>query len=156
MILDIATAPNRRSTKWKNTKIDWEKLAERLGKTVRTGETVKEYRSMPKTRQDDIKDVGGFVGGYLDKGKRSPSTVRHRQLITLDIDFGKQGVFEYFTLFYDCEALVYSTHKHTSETQRLRLVVPLDRPVTSDEYEAIARKIASDIDIELFGNKKGV
>lgn len=45
---------------------------------------------------------------------------------------------------------VYSTHKHTPEEPRLRLIIPLARPVTEDEYPAVARMVAKQIGIDLF------
>jgi putative DNA primase/helicase len=107
-----------------------------------------------RTRQDEIKDIGGFVGGYLAGGKRTVSSVIHRQLLTLDIDHAKAGaeIWETFSMLYSCAAAVYSTHKHSAEAPRLRLVIPLDRPVLADEYVAIARRIAGNLDIENFDN----
>jgi hypothetical protein len=51
-------------------------------------------------------------------------------------------------LLNDFTCCIYSTHKHTSEKPRLRLIIPLSRTVTADEYMAIGRMIASDIGIE--------
>ena len=45
---------------------------------------------------------------------------------------------------------MYSTHKHTPEKPRLRLIIPLTREVTPDEYMAVARRVAADIGIEQF------
>lgn len=38
---------------------------------------------------------------------------------------------------------MYSTRKHSSYKPRLRILIPLDRTISADEYEPIARKIAS-------------
>ena len=46
--------------------------------------------------------------------------------------------------------MIYSTHKHTPEKPRLRLIIPLSRTVTADEYQAVSRRIAKEIGIELF------
>ena len=40
----------------------------RVSSTIRTTETVEEYRKLKKGAQDSIKDVGGFVGGQLREG----------------------------------------------------------------------------------------
>lgn len=45
---------------------------------------------------------------------------------------------------------MYSTHTHASDNQRLRLVIPLSRPVLPDEYQAIARMVADDLGIDQF------
>lgn len=151
-VLDIATGKNRREISWKNRQIKWSALLEKIAKTHRTHETFAEYMSSSKVIQDNIKDVGGFVGGYLTGGKRKPSAVAHRQLITLDIDHATSDTWDNFLLQYECAAAVYSTHKHTLENQRLRLLIPLDREVMADEYVAIGRRIAGDIGIESFDN----
>ena len=66
----IATGISRNTKIWKNTVISWNDLVNRLSKTVRTPETQGEFKNLPKSKQDEIKDVGGFVGGSLKNGKR--------------------------------------------------------------------------------------
>ena len=51
---------------------------------------------------------------------------------------------------FDMKMVVYSTHKHTPEKPRLRIIIFLTRDVTPDEYGAVSRMLASDIGIELF------
>lgn len=147
---DIAIGKHRRETSWKNKEWLWSDLVKRVSVTHTTAETLGEYVSAKKTRQDEIKDVGGFVGGYLSGGKRGKSTVLHRQLITLDIDHADPGIYDDFVMLYDCAGAAYSTHKHTPEHPRLRLILPLDRPVMPDEYIAISRRIAGNLGIENF------
>lgn len=148
--VDIATGRNRKETSWKNKEMQWCELVNRLSTTHHTAETVNEYLSAKKVRQDEIKDIGGFVGGYLSGGRRKSGNVIHRQLVTLDIDFAEQGIWDDFTLLYGNAAVVYSTHKHTPDHPRLRLILPLDRPVLPDEYVAISRRIAGNLNIEYF------
>ena len=148
--LDIATGRSRKELNWKNKEITWSELVAKLSTTHRTAETYKEYLSSKKPRQDEIKDIGGFVGGYLTNGRRKPEHVAHRQLVSLDIDFANMDLWDDFCTFYDNAAILYSTHKHSTATPRFRLLVPLDRPVFRDEYVAIARRIAGMIGIEYF------
>lgn len=146
--LDIATGLSRTQKTWTNTKMRWSSLVERLSKTTRTPETIEQYKKMPKTKQDELKDVGGFVGGYLINGRRSD--VKYRQVICLDIDFGGLDLWDSFEVVFGNAAVLYSTHKHSPTNPRLRLVVPLDRKVSSEEYQAIARKLAEALDINAF------
>lgn len=148
--LDIATAHSRKAAKWKNRKWQWEDLLERCRETTRTRETVAEYARMSREEQSDVKDVGGFVGGYLNGGSRKTQAVLLRSMATLDIDFGTTDVWDDFTLQYGCAALLYSTHKHTPENPRFRLVIPFNRPVKPDEYEPACRRIAASLGIEMF------
>ena len=45
---------------------------------------------------------------------------------------------------------MYSTHKHRPEKPRLRLLLPLSRSVSPEEYEAASRKIAEHIGLAYF------
>lgn len=147
---DIAIGRNRKETSWKNKEMLWSELLQKLSATHHTAETYTEYITAKKARQDEIKDVGGFIGGFLTGGRRKSGSVLHRQLISLDLDFCTNEFWDDFTLLYGNAAAVYSTHKHSAATPRMRLVMPLDRPVRPDEYEAISRKVAGVLGIELF------
>lgn len=149
---DIALGKSRKETSWKNKQMLWSELLARLCVTHRTAETHAEYLSFKRDRQDEIKDVGGFVGGYVHGGRRKSSSIMHRQLITLDIDFAESctAFWDAFTMLYGNAACMYSTHKHSADKPRMRLILPLDRSVRPDEYEAIARHISGTLGIEEF------
>ena len=66
------------------------------------------------------------------------------------MDHAVQDIPEQMEMFFDFRCLIYSTHKHTPENPRLRLIIPLSRNVSPDEYVAVARKVAEDIGIEMF------
>jgi predicted P-loop ATPase len=149
-LVEIATAHSRLSKKWKNKRWKWSDLVSRCAETKRTGETVAEYLRMSREEQSNIKDVGGFVGGYLSGGVRKTSNVMYRTVATLDIDYGTPDVWDDFTVAYNFAAMLYSTHKHTKDKPRYRLVFPLSRQVTPSEYEPLCRRIAAEIGIDLF------
>lgn len=142
--LGISTCKRRNDEVYSYNEVLWSSLAKRLSKTTRTSETVAEYREMTKAEQSDIKDVGGYVLGYLKDGKRSKYTVLTRSAITLDLDHAPTDFWEQFTMLFPWASAAYSTHKHTPEHPRLRVIIPLARTVSPDEYEAIGRKIADD------------
>jgi len=145
----IATGDSRKCVKWKNQAMTWAALVERLREPTRTQETAAEYKSMPKARKDELKDVGGFVGGQLRGGRRKADAVISRSVLTLDIDSVPAGEDPWFDIgLLDCAAALYSTHSHTADAQRLRAVFLLSRPVTPDEYGAISRWAAQEIGID--------
>lgn len=146
--LDVALGNNRKTKTWKNRTMLWSELLERLSTTTRTSETLAEYKAMGRDRQSDVKDVGGFVGGYCNNGSRSD--VRHRSVLCLDADYADAELWPDWELIFGCAAAIYSTHKHTPEKPRLRLVIPLSRNVSPDEYQAIGRRVANDLGIEKF------
>lgn len=150
--ISIAVGMSASSKIWKNTEYNWSGFVQRLSEEHKTTETFKEYMAANKEEQSKIKDVGGYVGGYLRGGKRKIDHVVHRQLLTLDIDFAHGEFWEDFTLQYTNAAVLHSTHKHHIASPRYRLIMPLSREVTPDEYVAVARKIAGILGIELFDN----
>ena len=150
--LVISVGQSRASKEWKNKTTSWESLVARLAKCKHTGETAREYKAMTKAAQGKVKDVGGFVGGTVrDGGARKADTIIARSLVTLDIDYGEPSTVDTIRdMLYGTAWCLYSTHSHTPERPRYRLVLPLSREVSPDEYIPIARRIADDIGIDLF------
>lgn len=66
------------------------------------------------------------------------------------MDYALPDTIEQIEMFFSFKCYFYSTHKHTQDKPRLRLIVPLGREVSPDEYSAVARKVAEEIGIELF------
>lgn len=150
MMIRLSTGNSRMEKKWNLAEMELSDFRERISTTRRTSETVEQYRKMSKAQQDSIKDVGGFVLGTLKGGRRKKDTVLTRSGLTLDMDYGTPDIMDEIEMFFDFHCMIYSTHKHTPEKPRLRLIIPLSREVTPDEYGAVARKVAEEIGIELF------
>lgn len=149
--ITISVGSSRKSVNWQPQKLMIGDLWERL-KTPRTGsETLAQYMQMGKAQQDDLKDVGGFVGGSLKGPRRKNEDVTGRDLITLDFDSIPPGTTDAILLAVRMLCIgvaVYSTRKHKPDAPRLRVVFPLSRTVSADEYEPIARKVAEWIRID--------
>ncbi|AKA68527.1 virulence-associated E family protein [Clostridium scatologenes] len=148
--ITLATGKSRHEKHWKNKNMLYSELVEKLSNTTRTPETYVEYKKMPKSERDRIKDVGGFVGGSLKNGRRKAENVANRTLLTLDLDYVNGDIWSSIELLWDFGCLMYSTHTHAPDNQRLRLIIPLSRPVLPDEYQAIARMVANDLGIDQF------
>lgn len=147
----ITTGRSRLETEWKRREITWQQLCAKLTKVKRTTESVAEYKAMTKAQRGKVKDCGGFVGGTLQGARRKASDVTGRSLVTLDIDYGTGNTPEVVAdMLAGTAWCLYTTHSHTPKEPRFRLVVPLSREVTPDEYGPIARRIADDIGITLF------
>ncbi len=149
-MINIALCNNRKDKIYKNYEMPFTKLIEKLKQTTYTNETYKEYLNLPKEDQDNIKDVGGFVGGYLIDGKRSKLTVKDRSILTLDVDYGYPGMMEFIEMSAEFTCVMYTTHKHNSENERFRIVIPLSRKVDIIEYEALGRIVANQFGIDYF------
>lgn len=151
--IKISVGQSRRAVQWHTQELYWSEFVGRIAKPVRTQETYAQYRGMPKSQQDELKDVGGFVGGLLKTGKRRNLNADIRYLVTLDADNIPAGETQAVLTAVDglgCAYAVYSTRKHESAAPRLRIIVPLDVPCTADEYEPIARKLASFLGMQIF------
>ena len=151
--IKIATGGSRKAVSWVMQDTSWSAFLARLSQPVRTPETFREYKSLPKPKQDELKDVGGFVGGALSGPRRKKDSAGDRYLITLDADSiepgGTQRVLNAVSGL-GCAYAVYSTRKHEGAAPRLRIVAPLDEPCTAEEYEPIARKLASFLGMQIF------
>lgn len=150
MNINISIGNSRMERKWNRAAMELDALRDRIATTRRTAETVEQYRKLSKAQQDDIKDVGGFVMGLLKDGRRKKDSVISRSGLTLDMDYAAPDVIDQLEMFTAYRCFIYSTHKHTPEKPRLRLIIPLSRDVSPDEYIAVARKIAEEIGIEQF------
>ncbi len=149
-MLRISTAGSRKAVQWPGSTIMWSEFAGKLKTPARGTETLDQYLALPKAQQDELKDVGGFVGGTLRGDRRKANCVEGRDLLTLDMDDIPTGQTDDILKRVGglgCAAAVYSTRKHSGYAPRLRVIVPLDRTATADEYEPAARKLASLIGI---------
>lgn len=146
----IAVGRSRKDRNWVNQETTWEEFVKTLSNPRVTPETFAEYKAMTKVGQGDTKDGPGFVAGYVKDGRRKESNIVSRSMITLDIDFATKDFWTEFALEHDYQAVLYSTHSHADNNPRYRLLLPINRDVTPDEYTAIARSVAHKIGIDLF------
>ena len=58
--MKIAVGNSRMDKKWKNRDISWEDLCQRVSSTIRTTETVEEYRKLKKGAQTVFSTVLGL------------------------------------------------------------------------------------------------
>ncbi len=135
---------------WRNSTVTWEELCQKLKVTLYTSETPEEYAAMSRDDRQKIKDHGGFVGGYLSGGIRRKQNVKCRSMLVLDGDYIDDGFIKRFLKRCRCAAFLYTTHSHTSDHPRVRIIIPLSEDVTLDVFVAISRYFAADWNIELF------
>lgn len=149
--ISISVGAGRKATTWKRTEMMWSEMIVRFQTPIRSAETYDEYLHMPKAKQDELKDVGGFVGGTFTGTRRKANAIEGRDLVTLDLDNIPAMHTNDIIRRVDglgCAAAIYSTRKHHESAPRLRVVIPMDMTMEPDEYEPIARKLASQIGIE--------
>lgn len=142
----ISHGDSRYQKIWQNAEITLDKLRQLLSTPKRTPETFAQFTAMKKGERDNIKDVGGFVGGWLKDGKRGSGTVLCRSMLALDIDHASNfDSWDKISWLYDCKAFMYTTHSHGGATARYRVIIPLSRDVSADEYSAICRVVGHEL-----------
>ncbi len=150
--ITISVGASRRATSWKPQTLYLSELYERLRLPTKSTEVMESYLKLSKSQQDDLKDVGGFVGGALSGLRRKASAVAGRDILTLDLDnIPADGALDVAgrVASLGCGYCIYSTRKHRPDAPRLRVLLPLDRTCTADEYEPCARRMAALIGMEL-------
>ena len=112
----------------KNTSKTWDDIVKKLSTHVEL---------------EDKETSGFFVGGAFSGEHRVDEDLICRSLLTLDIDKYQGGDID--DLSFDLELsglgafVAYSTHRHVNNIPRVRLVLPLSREVSSDEYRVISQ-----------------
>lgn len=153
MLIKISVCNRRTDKKYKNKELEWDYIIDRNRNPVRTSETAEEYSKLPKAKRGELKDIGGLVGGWLKEGIRKNGNVTFRTLglldadsIPADTDF--QSIVH--TALGGVTYFLYSTHSHTPETPRCRIVILFGREVSEDEYPAVMRMVAKQIGMDYF------
>lgn len=153
----IGVGDGTRCVSWKNLQVTWAQFVDLFRETKRTDESFEEYSKMTKEEKMVVKEsAGAFVGGEMTSPRRLKGTIKQRHLLTYDIDDTDLSVDELWekinNLWGDYEVFMYSTHSHTPSSTRVRLILPLtsETKCYEEEYEPLARYIASELDIELF------
>ena len=151
-LIHVSIGNSRLSKEWIQSEFLWSEFVAKLQMPQRSAETFEEFQKLSKADQGKLKDVGGFVGGTLSGKQRKANAVTGRDLVTLDLDNIASGETDH--VIRKIESLniayaVYSTRSHAEYRPRLRVVIPLSETITADEYEPVARKIASYVGMEL-------
>ena len=69
-IITITVGTSRKAVVWKPENKLLSEFWTALGNVHRSPETLREYLALPKSKQDELKDVGGFVAGTFKGEKR--------------------------------------------------------------------------------------
>lgn len=153
MLIKISVCNRRTDKKYKNKELEWDYIIDRNRNPVRTSETAEEYSKLPKAKRGELKDIGGLVGGWLKEGIRKNGNVTFRTLGLLDADsIPADTDFQRIvrTALDGVTYFLYSTHSHTPETPRYRIVILFNRTVSEDEYPAVMRMVAKQIGMDYF------
>lgn len=114
-----------------NKTLSWDDIVERL------------------SRHEVALTKGGryFVGGAFNGNQRKEANLLNRSLLTLDLDdvdgMTIDDIEFMLVMSIDCAFVAYSTFSHQPDQPKIRIVVPLSRCVSPDEYREVSRDFAS-------------
>ena len=147
----VAVGRSRLDKVWQNKETTWSEFLDRISHSVSTGETAEQYAHLSKLKKGSLKDIGGYVGAVLSDGIRQKAHVKAKTLLTLDMDNAPKNYVEVVTkVLHGAAFCIHTTHSHTADHPRVRIVVPIRRKVSPDEYIAMARKVADKIGMAFF------
>lgn len=82
-------------------------------------------------------DTPGWSPVLYDPPERLRENIKHVYALVLDYDKGNPDFDTVVDLWRPFAGLVYTTKSHDIDANRLRVVMPLSRPVTPDEYDRL-------------------
>lgn len=115
----------------------WDDLVERLSHPETTDESLDEYFEMTNEKRTEIKDVGGYVAGEFEGGRRNKNLLKGRYVLTIDADDATDHDVADYQAMEDYVFFAHTTHTSTAEHPRLRWLFPLTRSVTASEYKRL-------------------
>ncbi|MDI6535157.1 hypothetical protein QL991_29820, partial [Bacillus mycoides] len=144
---ELYVAQGVRDTEGRTVTLTWDALVEKLSihKVKNITVAAHEQYKATKPKLDKWKDGECFVGGKFN-GTRSNDTLVNRSIATLDIDTitDREALQKRIDEHLDeVSYVLYSTFNHTPDNPRLRLIIPLDKPVSPSEYKLIAIALAA-------------
>lgn len=98
------------------------------------------------------KEVLPYVGGTLRHGQRTQRTMERRFFLTLDADYADpEFPLDTSILLHDVPYVIHTTWRHLKKgSHRYRLIIPLDRAVTPNEYKELAWSVMDQLGGEQF------
>ena len=121
---------------------EWDKFAAKATKSVGYA-----------TKEESIKRAGIVGGIRADESIGRAENIASRTIASLDYDDLPEGthiddVELLLGCNLDCAFTAYTTFRHTPESPRFRVFVPLSRPVTPEEYPAVVDAIREKIGLD--------
>lgn len=139
-----------------------------LSKTERTVKDLKyietdwsKFLDAIKTPRIDEKRTNGcFIGGKVINHRNNENTV-DRSMLTIDLDDVPpdfEDMFTHISSLYGGAFALYSTHNHTPELPRYRLVIPIDKaiPISANQYRSLIKMITQRLEIPFYDKQSEV
>lgn len=100
---------------------------------------------------------GWYIPAEFDPVYRDSPNLVARHAVTYDFDHVTIDTWgDVINAWSDTAFAMYTTFSHRADRPRFRCVMPLSRPASYDEFQAVSRKVAADVGIELIARESFV
>ena len=138
------------SKNWKNQEVTWKQFLKKFEKPKKDTFSSEEYAALSGAERMKRKEIGGaFFAGVLSGPQKIKDNVVSRSMITLDFDDNAENLLEKAKEILKVKAVVHSTRSSTPENPRYRVIVPLKRDVTPNEFVVLTEKFAEQFGISV-------
>ena len=144
--LAITWFNSRKDSAGKRAQTDFNELVSMAQNPVRGQETMEQYHSFPKAKQDELKDVGAFVAATFKADRRKASNVQSVSMLVLDCDKNVPADLAQRLHAMGCCFILYPTRKSTPFEPRYRAILPLDQEAEPEMYAPLGLAAANYID----------
>jgi putative DNA primase/helicase len=156
--ITVSRCKNRKDSRMVPAECDINDFVKDFTQAKRLLQSQKEYLTLSKEQQDDLKDYSPFIIGTCKNNSRKNGNVTSRDAICLDMDFAPTGttysgiplIWEEYDMLFGNAGFLYETCKSTKINPRYRFVLFMDRSITSEEYKKISSYVANSIGLEYF------
>ncbi len=135
----------------KNEQLSWMELCTELSTPTHSSETLSEFLTLQEFEQTNLKKEAGWIlGGEINGTLRNNGAMKSRTLISFDCDTNTAELFASIknksNPICKFEFFWHTTRKHTPENPRMRIYIPVSKPIPAEEFEAVSRIVAQIVD----------
>lgn len=114
------------------------------------------FKRDPAVSEDKASE-GWFSAGEFRGAYRDSENLVRRYALTFDFDkITPADVAQIEATYRDYAYIIYTTASHTRDKPRLRMIFPLSRPATAEEFCAVTRKHGARFDLEKLARESDV
>lgn len=114
--------------------LTWQQLVAMLGDSTPSAIASADYFALPKRRQGELKDGPAWVPAHFSGGREDKST-GPLSCAVLDFDtLPRADESELWHTFEGYAGIIHTTASHTDARPKVRVVLPLARPVPAKEW----------------------
>lgn len=139
----VVVFSSRKDVKGEQKKASEDAIYNELQNPVRLDITWQEWKKLPPNEQANCKDRGLYLLATSKDGRRTSESIESRSMVTLDGDNAPSDIQERVEKV-PFRTICHTTFKSKPDALRVRIIIPLLRDVTPEEYARLTPMIAKE------------